>query len=135
MGAPLEPFAELLGRDDGRIDLARACLMIAQDAYPQLDLERYLGEIERMALRLRTRMPPSSAAEDRIVALNGDAIDSFEQIREKVLPFPGRTIEVDLVRDGQAMGLTFKIGERNIRATAYSALTRWCQGIPLDRAF
>jgi regulator of sirC expression with transglutaminase-like and TPR domain len=67
---PLEPFAELLGRDDGRIDLARACLMIAQDAYPQLDLERYLGEIERMALRLRGRLPQDSGAEERVVALN-----------------------------------------------------------------
>ncbi len=66
----LEPFARALDCDDARIDLARACLMIAQDAYPNLDVERYLGEIERMALRLRTRMPPSSAAEDRIVALN-----------------------------------------------------------------
>jgi regulator of sirC expression with transglutaminase-like and TPR domain len=70
MGAPLEPFAALLGRDDGRIDLARACLMIAQDAYPQLDVERYLGEIERMALRLRARQPQDLGAEERVVALN-----------------------------------------------------------------
>jgi regulator of sirC expression with transglutaminase-like and TPR domain len=70
MGVPLEPFAELLGGDDGRIDLARACLMIAQDAYPQLDLERYLGEIERIALRLRGRLPQDLGAEERVVALN-----------------------------------------------------------------
>jgi regulator of sirC expression with transglutaminase-like and TPR domain len=70
MAAPLEPFAELLGRDDGRIDLARACLMIAQDAYPQLDVERYLGEIERMALRLRARLPQDQGAEERVMALN-----------------------------------------------------------------
>jgi regulator of sirC expression with transglutaminase-like and TPR domain len=70
MGAPLGPFAELLGRDDGRIDLARACLMIAQDAYPQLEVERYLGEIERMALRLRARLPQEEGPEERIVALN-----------------------------------------------------------------
>jgi regulator of sigma E protease len=49
---------------------------------------------------------------DRIVALNGDAIDSFDQIRENVLPYPGREIAVDLLRDGQEIGLTFKIGER-----------------------
>jgi regulator of sirC expression with transglutaminase-like and TPR domain len=70
MGAPLEPFAELLGRDDGRIDLARACLMIAQDAYPQLDVERYLGEIERMGLRLRGGLAQDLGAEQRVVALN-----------------------------------------------------------------
>jgi regulator of sirC expression with transglutaminase-like and TPR domain len=66
----LEPFAQVVGREDMRIDLAQACLMIAQDAYPSIDVERYLGEIERMALRLRARMPQSYGAEERIVALN-----------------------------------------------------------------
>ena len=32
-----------------QFDLARACLLIAQDAYPGLDVEGYLGEIERIA--------------------------------------------------------------------------------------
>jgi regulator of sirC expression with transglutaminase-like and TPR domain len=70
MGAPLEAFAQLLGRDDGHIDLARACLMVAQDVYPGLDVERYLGEIERMALRLRGSIGPQGGAEERVVALN-----------------------------------------------------------------
>jgi regulator of sirC expression with transglutaminase-like and TPR domain len=70
MGVPLESFAELLAREDVRIDLAHACLMIAQDAYPQLDVERYLGEIERMAMRLRGRMPQAMAPEERVAALN-----------------------------------------------------------------
>jgi len=77
MSHSLEPFAQLLGRDDSRIDLARACLMIAQDAYPGLDLERYLGEIERMAIRLRTRMPQSNAAEEKVVALNQFLFDDL----------------------------------------------------------
>ena len=66
----LEAFAQALAREDARIDLARACLMIAQDAYPRLDVERYLGEIERMALRLRARLPAACGAEESIVALN-----------------------------------------------------------------
>jgi regulator of sirC expression with transglutaminase-like and TPR domain len=66
----LESFAQAVNGADGRIDLAQACLMIAQDAYPSLDVERYLGDIERMALRLRGRMPQSNSAEERIVALN-----------------------------------------------------------------
>jgi len=70
MGVALEPFAEILARDDVRIDLAHACLMIAQDAYPDLDVERYLGEIERMALRLRGRLPQSISPEERVAALN-----------------------------------------------------------------
>jgi regulator of sirC expression with transglutaminase-like and TPR domain len=70
MAASLEPFAELLGRDDAKIDLAQACLMIAQDAYPALDVERYLGDIERMAMRLRGRTPQTCGPEERVAALN-----------------------------------------------------------------
>jgi regulator of sirC expression with transglutaminase-like and TPR domain len=66
----LEPFAQAVGQDDARIDLARACLMIAQDAYPRLDLERYMTEIERMALQLRGLLPRSGGVEERVVALN-----------------------------------------------------------------
>jgi regulator of sirC expression with transglutaminase-like and TPR domain len=70
MAVPLEAFAHLLARDDAKIDLAHGCLMIAQDAYPRLDVERYLGDIERMAMRLRGRMPQTLGAEERVAALN-----------------------------------------------------------------
>jgi len=70
MAVPLEAFAQLLARDDAKIDLAHGCLMIAQDAYPRLDVERYLGDIERMAMRLRGRMPQTLGAEERVAALN-----------------------------------------------------------------
>ena len=70
MGAALQPFAELISREDARIDLARACLLIAQDAYPALEVERYMGEIERMATRLRACLGQTAGGEDRIVALN-----------------------------------------------------------------
>ena len=70
MGIALQPFAQLISREDARIDLSRACLLIAQDAYPDLDVERYIGQIERMATRLRARLAPTAAGEDRIVALN-----------------------------------------------------------------
>ena len=66
----LEAFAEAVRRKDESIDLARCCLMIAQDAYPALELERYMGEIERMALRLRGRVAQSDPTEERILALN-----------------------------------------------------------------
>ena len=68
MSVALEAFAALIARDDARIDLARACLMIAQDAYPGLDVERYLGDIERMAIRLRAGMPSKVSPEERVVA-------------------------------------------------------------------
>jgi regulator of sirC expression with transglutaminase-like and TPR domain len=70
MTLALAAFANALATEDARIDLAHACLMIAQDAYPELAVERYLGDIERMALRLRARMPQSYGAEARVAALN-----------------------------------------------------------------
>jgi regulator of sirC expression with transglutaminase-like and TPR domain len=70
MSAALAAFAELMSRDDARIDLAQACLMIAQDAYPELPVERYLGDLERMAMRLRARLPQSGGAEERVARLN-----------------------------------------------------------------
>jgi regulator of sirC expression with transglutaminase-like and TPR domain len=68
--AHLQAFEQVVSEKDERIDLARACLMIAQDAYPGLDVERYLGEIEGMAIRLRARIPKGGQGEERVVALN-----------------------------------------------------------------
>jgi len=59
------------------MDLALACLMIAQDAYPDLNLERYLGDIERMALRVRAKLPADGGAEERVVALNQVLFDDL----------------------------------------------------------
>jgi regulator of sigma E protease len=49
---------------------------------------------------------------DRIVALDGDPIDSFDQIRERVLPYPGRALDVSLLRGGEKIDLQVMIGER-----------------------
>ena len=65
-----DAFSELLARPDAEIDLARACLHVAEDAYPGLDIEGYAGEIERFAARLRARLAAGAAIEDRILALN-----------------------------------------------------------------
>ncbi|HYL87703.1 MAG TPA: tetratricopeptide repeat protein [Burkholderiales bacterium] len=70
MAVALDTFAELVAGDDARIDLAHACLLIAQDAYPALEVDRYLGDIERMAIRLRARLPNTGGAEERVAALN-----------------------------------------------------------------
>ena len=70
MSASLELFAQLVRRDDAKIDLARCCLLIAEDAYPGLDVENYLAELERLALRLRADLPQTAGAEERVMALN-----------------------------------------------------------------
>ncbi|MDH4192079.1 MAG: tetratricopeptide repeat protein [Betaproteobacteria bacterium] len=77
MSAALGPFAELVARDERRIDLARACLLIAEDAYPGLEIDRYVGEIERLALRLRARLPAQCDAEGMVVALNRYLFDDL----------------------------------------------------------
>lgn len=77
MSASLDAFAELLRRDDTKIDLARGCLMIAEDAYPGLDVEQYLAELERLAMRLRARLPQSYGAEERVMALNQFLFDDL----------------------------------------------------------
>jgi regulator of sirC expression with transglutaminase-like and TPR domain len=76
MGTP-DRFAELLARDEAEIDLARACLLIAEDAYPGLDVEGHLGEIERLAMRLRERFPAGAGNEERVASLNGFLFDEL----------------------------------------------------------
>jgi len=75
--SPLARFARLLSGAEERFDLAEACLMIAEDAYPGLDIERYLGDIERMGVRLRARLPESADAEQRVIALNQFLFDDL----------------------------------------------------------
>lgn len=75
--ASLDAFAAQLAREDDRIELARASLMIAEDAYPGLDVEHYLGEFERLAQRLREQLPQPHGAEERIVALNQFLFDEL----------------------------------------------------------
>jgi regulator of sirC expression with transglutaminase-like and TPR domain len=75
--AGLERFAEMLSREDAKIELASACLQIAEDAYPGLDVDGYVGEIDRLAKRLRARLAPDAAAEDRVIALNEFLFDDL----------------------------------------------------------
>jgi regulator of sirC expression with transglutaminase-like and TPR domain len=77
MSPSLQAFAELLKRDDAKIELARGCLMIAEDAYPGLDVEQYLAELERLAMRLRAALPQTSGADERVVALNQFLFDDL----------------------------------------------------------
>jgi len=66
----LETFANAIDEEDSRIDLARACLLLAEDAYPALDVESYVSELERHARRLRARLGVDIAPEEKVVALN-----------------------------------------------------------------
>jgi regulator of sigma E protease len=49
---------------------------------------------------------------DRIVAIDGQAITRFDQVREKVIPYPGETIAVVAERAGQRVELSVPIATR-----------------------
>lgn len=70
MNTALDAFAALMRREDGEIDLAVASLMVAQDVYPDLDVDAYVGRIDAMARALKGRLEPSAGMEQRVVALN-----------------------------------------------------------------
>ncbi len=73
----LAAFATLLEAEDLRLDLARACLMVAEDAYPDLRIESYLAELELLAHQLRGKLPASDSPEERVLALNRFLFDDM----------------------------------------------------------
>lgn len=73
----LEAFARAVDEEDSRIDLARACLLVAEDAYPALDVDGYVGELERHARRLASRLGVDIAPEEKVVALNEFLFDDL----------------------------------------------------------
>jgi len=48
---------------------------------------------------------------DRVVSVNGNAITSFTEIPEYIIPFPGRTVTLTVKRHGRLFDLPVKIGE------------------------
>ncbi len=62
-------FQRLLAGHD-HIDLARAALEIARDAYPEIDIEIYLDRINRLANRARARFKPGSITREILGQIN-----------------------------------------------------------------
>ncbi len=74
--ADIQRFASLIADEKERYSLVEACLLIAEDAYPRLDVNHYLAEIERMAARLRGRLPVGGP-EEKVIALNQFLFDEL----------------------------------------------------------
>ncbi|MGC7532394.1 transglutaminase, partial [Pandoraea pneumonica] len=55
----LEYFAALVASDDG-LPLTEAAIAIAQDVYPDLDVQDTLTQIDALAARLAKRLPPDA---------------------------------------------------------------------------
>lgn len=51
---------------------------------------------------------------DRIVSLDGSSIAGFEQIRDDVLPYPGRTVTLGIERQGHRLALAVPIASRTL---------------------
>jgi regulator of sirC expression with transglutaminase-like and TPR domain len=67
---PSSPFARAVDRPDHAIDLARVALLIAQDEYPDLDIDQYLAELDGMAETVRPRVEAAGSPDDVIDVLN-----------------------------------------------------------------
>jgi regulator of sirC expression with transglutaminase-like and TPR domain len=68
---PVLAYFGALVADDEDLPVTEAALALAQDAYPDLDLQGELAEFDRLAARLRRRLPQPAGARERLAALNG----------------------------------------------------------------
>lgn len=63
---PRARFAAAVQRPDAEIDLAEAALLIAAEAYADLDLDRYLATLDALADGARARVQAGRSDEDRV---------------------------------------------------------------------
>ena len=68
MSPSLERFAELVTRE--QFSLAEACLLIAEDQYPELDIAACVAKLDAMAATVRGRLAADALAEQKVAALN-----------------------------------------------------------------
>jgi regulator of sirC expression with transglutaminase-like and TPR domain len=65
----LDYFSALVAQDES-LPLTEAALALAQDAYPDLDTQGTLADIDALVLRLRRRMPEGADIVQRLSVLN-----------------------------------------------------------------
>lgn len=68
MTPKLERFAELVSRD--QFNLAEASLLLAQDAYPDIDVPAYIARLDDIAGAIKRRLAGDAFAEQKVIALN-----------------------------------------------------------------
>jgi regulator of sirC expression with transglutaminase-like and TPR domain len=64
----LDQFSALLCEEN--FSLAEACLLIAQDAYPDLDVRHYLARVDALAATVKSRLSSDAFAEQKVMVLN-----------------------------------------------------------------
>ena len=66
--SPLAYFASLVQRDEG-LPLLEAAACLAQDEYPELDVQQVLGDMDQLAARLKRRVAAGASDMDRLHTL------------------------------------------------------------------
>ncbi len=66
---PLEYFAALV-QSDAEFPLLEAVASLAQDEYPELDVQQVLGEVDQLLARLKRRVPVDAAPLQKLRAVN-----------------------------------------------------------------
>ena len=62
---PLRYFATLVQSDDG-LPLLEAAASLAQDEYPELDVQQVLADVDALAARLSRRVAPGASVVERL---------------------------------------------------------------------
>jgi regulator of sirC expression with transglutaminase-like and TPR domain len=63
-------YFESLVKSDAHFPLLEAATSLAQDEYPELDVQQVLGDVDQLLARLRRRLPADAAPLQRLRALN-----------------------------------------------------------------
>ena len=66
---PLEYFQSLV-HSDSEFPLLEAAVSIAQDEYPELDVQQVLGEVDQLLARLKRRVPADAVPLQKLRAVN-----------------------------------------------------------------
>jgi len=66
---PLEYFASLV-QSDNEFPLLEAAISLAQDEYPELDVQQVLGEVDQLLARLKRRVPADAVPLQKLRAVN-----------------------------------------------------------------
>ena len=67
--SPLEYFASLV-KSDAHFPLLEAAISLAQDEYPDLDVQQMLSDVDQLQARLKRRLPTDASALQKLRLLN-----------------------------------------------------------------
>ena len=67
--SPLQYFASLVQSDE-HFPLLETAISLAQDEYPDLDVQQVLGDVDQLLARLKRRLPPDAPALQKLRSLN-----------------------------------------------------------------